>query len=216
VTCQRTTVKFVVDLRLARYDPAGGLVIANPIYREVVPRVLANSSQDSLPYISPTWLKPNGSLDAGKLLAAFLAFWPQHGQPLLGSVHSHEVAAQLVMMAFLHRVVNGNGTLHARRRVRNRHAPRGSLPALRRARAGDPEIEIKGWRDGEDEPLAEGLANSTPIWTGSVYSNFAWTPIPDQTSSPNAEKSRQRIYARVLMNLAGNRGVSTRLPGLMW
>ena len=35
--------QFVVDLGLARRDPAGGLVIANPIYREVIPRVLANS-----------------------------------------------------------------------------------------------------------------------------------------------------------------------------
>ena len=51
-------------------------------------------------------LKPDGSLDADKLLTAFLAFWRQHGQPLRGSVHYHEVAAQLVMMAFLHRVVN--------------------------------------------------------------------------------------------------------------
>jgi len=104
-------IRFLVDLGLCRFDGAGGLVIANPIYREVLPRVLAYTTTASLPHISPTWLKPNGSLDADKLLEAFLAFWRQHGQPLLGSVHYHEVAAQLVMMAFLHRVVNGNGTL---------------------------------------------------------------------------------------------------------
>ena len=46
-----------------------------------------------------------------KLLDAFLAFWRQHGQPLLGSAHYHEIAPHLVLMAFLHRVVNGGGTL---------------------------------------------------------------------------------------------------------
>ncbi len=148
--------QFVVDLGLARRDPAGGLVIANPIYREVIPRVLANSPQDSLPHISPTWLKPNGSLDAGKLLDAFLAFWRQHGQPLLGSVHYHEVAPQLVMMAFLHRVVNGNGTL-------DREYAIGTRRMDLCLRYGGPEpatlgIELKVWRDGEEDPLAEGLA----------------------------------------------------------
>jgi hypothetical protein len=148
--------QFVVDLGLARRDPAGGLVVANPIYREVIPRVLANSPQDSLPHISPTWLRPNGSLDADKLLDAFLAFWRQHGQPLLGSVHYHEIAAQLVMMAFLHRVVNGNGSL-------DREYAIGTRRMDLCLRYGGPEpvtlgIELKVWRDGEEEPLDEGLA----------------------------------------------------------
>jgi hypothetical protein len=34
-------IRFVLDLGLCRADPAGGLMIANPIYREVIPRVLA-------------------------------------------------------------------------------------------------------------------------------------------------------------------------------
>jgi hypothetical protein len=44
--------QYLVDLGLLRRDPSGGLVVANPIYREVLPRVLAQSSQDSLPTIS--------------------------------------------------------------------------------------------------------------------------------------------------------------------
>ena len=109
-------------------------------------------------------LKPDGSLDADKLLAAFLAFWRQHGQPLLGSVHYHEVAAQLVMMAFLHRVVNpvlsevegGNGTL-------DREYAIGTRRMDLCLRYGGPEpatlgIELKVWRDGEEDPLEEGLA----------------------------------------------------------
>lgn len=171
--------QFVVDLGLAQRDPAGGLVIANPIYREVIPRVLANSPQDSLPHISPTWLKPDGSLDAGKLLDAFLSFWRQHGQPLLGSVHYHEVAAQLVMMAFLHRVVNGNGTL-------DREYAIGTRRMDLCLRYGGPQpatlgIELKVWRDGEEDPLDQGLAQLDAYLDGLGLPS-GWLVIFDRRS----------------------------------
>ncbi|CCI05363.1 hypothetical protein MICAC_910002 [Microcystis aeruginosa PCC 9443] len=41
----------------------GGLVISNPIYREVIPRVLVQGTQDSLPLISPSWLTTTGELN---------------------------------------------------------------------------------------------------------------------------------------------------------
>jgi hypothetical protein len=103
--------QYLIDLGLLRRDPAGGLVIANPIYREVIPRVLAQGTQDSLPHISPTWLTKEGELNTDALLDAFLRFWRQHGEPLLGSAAYHEIAPHLVLMAFLHRVVNGGGSL---------------------------------------------------------------------------------------------------------
>jgi type II secretory pathway predicted ATPase ExeA len=104
-------IQFVLDLGLCVMDPRGGLAIANPIYREVLPRVLTVTPMASLPKIAPTWLNPDGTLDPETLLQAFLAFWKQHGEPLLRSAHYHEIAPHLVLMAFLHRVVNGGGTL---------------------------------------------------------------------------------------------------------
>jgi hypothetical protein len=56
--------QFLVDLGLVRRDPQGGLVIANPIYREVIPRVLTSGTQDSLPLIAPSWLTAEGELDS--------------------------------------------------------------------------------------------------------------------------------------------------------
>ncbi len=44
--------QFLVDLGLVKRDQEGGLIIANPIYREVIPRVLTGGSQDSLPRIA--------------------------------------------------------------------------------------------------------------------------------------------------------------------
>ncbi len=45
--------QYLVDLGLLRREGSGGLVIANPIYREVLPRMLAGGPQDSLPQITP-------------------------------------------------------------------------------------------------------------------------------------------------------------------
>jgi hypothetical protein len=74
--------QYLVDLGLLRRDGAGGLIVANPIYREVLPRALAGGPQDSLPRISPTWLSADGELDPRRLLDAFLAFWRRHGEAI--------------------------------------------------------------------------------------------------------------------------------------
>ncbi|MEA3641537.1 MAG: AAA-like domain-containing protein, partial [Lamprobacter sp.] len=102
-------LEYLTDLGLLRQRGGGGIEIANPIYREVLPRTLALVPQASLPSISPTWLDDQGQLDPERLLAAFLDFWRQHGEPLLKSAPYHEIAPHLVLMAFLHRVVNGGG-----------------------------------------------------------------------------------------------------------
>lgn len=171
-------IRFVLDLGLCRLRN-GGLVIANPIYQEVLPRVLSANSAASIPHISPTWLKANGSLDPEKLLDAFLTFWRQHGQPLLGSVHYHEVAAQLVMMAFLHRVVNGGGTL-------DREYAIGTRRMDLCLRYGGPEpvtmgMELKVWRDGEEDPLAAGLAQLDAYLDG-LGLDTGWLVIFDRRS----------------------------------
>ncbi len=103
--------QFLVNLGLVVRASPGGLAPSNPIYREVLPRVLASGPQDSLPSISSRWLTPEGQLDPDQLLTSFLSFWRQHGQPLLKSAPYHEIAPHLVLMAFLHRVINGGGTL---------------------------------------------------------------------------------------------------------
>jgi len=143
---------YLVDLGLLRRDGAGGLVVANPIYREVLPRALASGPQDSLPHINPTWLNADGTLNPSRLLDAFLAFWRRHGQPLLGSTPYHEIAPHLMLMAFLHRVVNGAGTLE-----REYAIGAGRMDLCLHYGALTLVMELKVWRDGEPDPLAEGL-----------------------------------------------------------
>jgi len=168
--------QFAVDLGLVRRDPAGGLVVANPIYQEVIPRVLANAPQDSLPIIAPTWLTPEGKMDPAKLLEAFLAFWKQHGEPLLKSAPYHEIAPHLVMMAFLHRVVNAGGTIEREYAIGTRR-----MDLCVRYGEVTLAMELKTWRDTDKKanPLYEGLEQLDAYLAG-LGLETGWLVIFDQ------------------------------------
>jgi hypothetical protein len=144
--------RYVVDLGLLRLNNEGGLEVANPIYREVVPRALASGPERVLPHITPIWLRADGSLDTERLLEAFLNFWRQHGEPLFKSAPYHEIAPHLVVMAFLHRVVNGGGTIEREYAVGS-----GRLDLCVRFGGATLALELKVWRDGEPDPVEEGL-----------------------------------------------------------
>lgn len=144
--------QYVVDLGILKRDAAGGLTIANPIYREVLPRALAQAPQDTLPSLHPNWLTPQGDLDLDALRDSFLDFWRQHGEPLLGSTAYHEIAPHLVLMAFLHRVLNGGGQLE-----REYAIGRDRMDLYLRYGTIALGIELKVWRDGKADPLPQGL-----------------------------------------------------------
>jgi len=192
-------VQFVVDLGLVRREPRGGIGIANPIYREVIPRALASVAQDSLPRIAPTWLRADGRLDVPQLLEAFLAFWRQHGQPLLKSAPYHEIAPHLVLMAFLHRVANAGGTLEREYAIGS-----GRMDLCLRYGPDTLAIELKVWRDGERDPLAEGLKQLDEYLSG-LGQESGWLiifdrrsgqpPISERTASATATTPRGRAVA---------------------
>ena len=166
--------QYLIDLGLLQRDPAGGLTIANPIYREVIPRVLVQGTQDSLPHISPSWLTKSGEIDTDALLQAFLAFWRQHGEPLLGSAAYHEIAPHLVLMAFLHRVVNGGGTLE-----REYAIGRDRMDLCLRYGNVTLGIELKAWRDKKRDPLEDGL-EQLDSYLARLGVNFGWLIIFDR------------------------------------
>ncbi|MGD1854670.1 MAG: ATP-binding protein [Leptolyngbyaceae cyanobacterium] len=177
--------QFLVDLGLVVRNPAGGLMPANPIYREVLPRVLASGPQDSLPVIHPSWLTADGTLDADRLLQSFLSFWRQHGQPLLKSAPYHEIAPHLVLMAFLHRVVNGGGTLEREYAI-------GTDRMDLCLRYGEVAIamELKVWREGRPDPLKAGLKQLDRYLAGLGLTT-GWLVIFDQRLNipPIAERT---------------------------
>ena len=178
-------IQFLMDLGLCRMSPEGGLIAANPIYQEVLPRVLSQTPQASLPQIVPSWLTPKGALDPEKLLEAFLAFWRQHGQPLLKSSPYHEIAPHLVLMAFLHRVVNGGGTLEREYAI----GP-DRMDICLRYGAVILGLELKVWRQGRPDPLKAGLAELDGYLVGLGLTT-GWLVIfdPREGLPPIAERT---------------------------
>ncbi|PDW03344.1 ATP-binding protein [Candidatus Viridilinea mediisalina] len=178
-------LRFVQDLGLIRVDRQHGLLIANPIYHEVIPRVLAGTTFASLPYSAPTWLTETGELDPQRLLEAFLSFWRQHGELLLGSAPYAEIAPHLVLMAFLHRVANGGGSIEREYAIGRRR-----MALCLRYGKLCLGMELKVWREGRPDPLAEGLAQLDGYLAGLGLAT-GWLVIFDQRPGlpPIAERT---------------------------
>ena len=167
-------IQFLIDLGLCTLGRQGGLAIANPIYREVLPRVLSQTPQASLPQIAPTWLTAEGILEPSKLLDAFLQFWRQHGQPLLKSAHYHEIAPHLVLMAFLHRVVNGGGSLQREYAIGSDR-----MDLLLTYGHVQVAMELKVWRQGRPDPIEAGMEQLDRYLAG-LNLDTGWLIIFDQ------------------------------------
>jgi AAA ATPase domain len=182
----RDDQRFAIDLGLLRLSEEGGLEVANPIYREVIVRELAAGPRGALPKITASWLRPDGRLDPDALCEAFLAFWRQHGDALLRSAPYHEVAAQLVLMAFLHRVVNGGGFIE-----REYAIGRGRMDLCLRLGDVTVAMELKTWRDGRPDPVQAGLGQLDGYLDGLGLPT-GWLVIFDQRAQAEPTPTRTR------------------------
>ena len=165
-------VRYVLDLGLCSND--NGLAIANPIYQEVLPRVLAYVTSASMGYIQPIWLGEQGEFLPECLLESFLEFWRQHGEPLFKSTPYPEIAPHLVLMAFLHRVVNGKGTLEREYAIGS-----GRMDICLRYGKLTLGMELKVWRDRKPDPLNEGLKQLDKYLSG-LNLDTGWLVIFDR------------------------------------
>src|SRR5947207_2978159 len=76
----------------------GEYVIANPIYKEVIPRVLSFDQQAQL-YLKPAWyLRPDGRLDMVKLMREWQKFWRQDGHLAAEGFAYREAGPHLMLM----------------------------------------------------------------------------------------------------------------------
>ncbi|MBM3199038.1 MAG: AAA family ATPase [Chlamydiae bacterium] len=101
-------VQYIRDLGLIA---PRGYEIANPIYREVIPRALISSMQDRIPQTMPSYLDAEGFLYMDRLLAAFTQFFREHSGAWLKGFAYYESAPHLLLMAFLQRLINGGGSV---------------------------------------------------------------------------------------------------------
>ncbi|WGS75273.1 AAA family ATPase [Pseudanabaena galeata] len=167
-------IRYVLDLGLCTNE--NGLAIANPIYQEVLPRVLAYVTTASIGYLQPIWLSEQGEFLPDRLLEAFLLFWRQHGEPLFDSTPYPEIAPHIVLMAFLHRVVNGGGTLEREYAIGS-----GRMDICLRYGKTTLAMELKVWRDKKPDPIKEGLKQLDKYLSG-LSLDTGWLVIFDRRS----------------------------------
>ncbi len=105
------------DLEYARdlglVAASGPVRMANPIYAEVIPRELTQAHESELEsLVVPSWYRrDDGSLDLPKLMAAFQDHFREHSEFWVQRYGHREAGPQLVLHAFLHRVVNSGGRI---------------------------------------------------------------------------------------------------------
>ena len=102
-------LEYVRDLGLVARDRP--VRMANPIYAEVVPRELTWVAQEELTQEAAWYVDGDGGLNVAKLLAAFQAFFRKHSEHWSQRFRYQEAWPQLLLQAFLQRVVNGGGRI---------------------------------------------------------------------------------------------------------
>ncbi len=184
-------VEYLIDLGLIRRAPGGRLIVANPIYREIIPRDLTWVLQSDIHQETRWYLRPDGRLDFAKLLAAFQEFFREHSEHWIERFDYKEAGPQLLMQAFLQRIVNGGGRIE---REYGLGRMRTDLLVIWPHPGGVQKvvIELKLLHKSLERTLAAGLAQT---WTYCDKSGAdeAHLVIFDRSDRPWEEKVFQRI-----------------------
>ena len=104
-------VSYVVDLGLIKQARTGALRLANPIYQEIIPRELTWDIQSGMTEQTSWYVQADGSLDMEQLLMAFQAFFREHAEHWVERFQYKEAGPQLLLQAFLQRIVNSGGRI---------------------------------------------------------------------------------------------------------
>ena len=155
-------LQYVEDMGLIKRERGKPRRIANGIYREVIPRELTATTQDVL-IQQPQWYqREDGSIDMEKMLLAFQQFFRENSDAWIGRFDYAEAGPQLLLQAFLQRIVNGGGYIDreyglGRRRtdllIRKPLGPQPGSPIQRVVL----ELKVKRPKDGMDSLIADGL-----------------------------------------------------------
>lgn len=99
------------DLGLIRLERP--IEIANPIYLEVIPRQLTFSEERAISGHAPEWYvdPSSGRLKVEALLSEFTDFFRQQSEHWMERFDYKEAGPQLLLQAFLQRVVNSGGRI---------------------------------------------------------------------------------------------------------
>ncbi|QEP42399.1 ATP-binding protein [Ectothiorhodospiraceae bacterium BW-2] len=103
-------LQYCEDLGLIRRHPM--VHISNRIYQEVIPRELSIVMQQNITHQQQQWyLTAERRLDMVKLLKAFQHFFRENAESWIERFDYKEAGPQLLMQAFLQRIINGGGRI---------------------------------------------------------------------------------------------------------
>ncbi|MBI4645550.1 MAG: ATP-binding protein [Bacteroidia bacterium] len=90
-----------------------GITFSNKIYAEIIPRTLNYDVQESIAAkMELCWfIRGDGSLDMDTLLKEYQKFYRRHSEHWINMMNYREAGHQLMLMAFLQRVINAGGRI---------------------------------------------------------------------------------------------------------
>ena len=174
----------------------GPLEIANPIYREVIPRFLSARAEMKMRGDTVSFRRADGSLDVAQLLTAFQQFFREHSEAWSQGFTVREAAVQVLLQAFLQRVVNAGGRI-----VREYGLGRGRTDLLIEWRRDDGgtqrfvvECKVRRERDGLETVVREGVAQ-TAAYLDRCGAEEGHLVVMDQDDGKTWE---EKIFRRAL------------------
>jgi hypothetical protein len=140
--------QYVTDLGLIK-NIGGKIQPSNPIYGEVIVRMLSFDAQEKFliekpDFIIPRYLK-EGKMDINYLLKDFQQFWRENSDIWIEKMQYKEAAPHLVLQGFLQRVMNGGGHI------------------IREMAAGTGRLDLGVLYEGRTYPI------EIKLWTGEKY-----------------------------------------------
>ncbi len=151
-------LQYVRDLGLI--TPSGAVRIANPIYREIIPRELNESTTDFIMQETAWYIQPDGRLDMPKLLGAFQEFFREHSEHWIERFDYKEAGPQLLLQAFLQRIVNGGGRIEREYGLGRMRTDLLVLWFYADKQQQKIVLELKILRGSRDKTIEQGLAQT--------------------------------------------------------
>lgn len=177
----------LVALGLCQVESSGGLVIANPLYRELMLQELSRPAIASLGYLDPSWRNPDGTVNLKQCWEAFCDLWQHQGDALMQTIAYSDIAPYLAVMAFFHHVVHPEGSLTQTHNLRQQY-----VKLMLSVASLDVIIHIMVWTDEYPDPKEKGLMHLETILSQQSV-RHAGLIIVDQRSDRSPCHKRTRL-----------------------
>jgi len=154
-------IQYCIDLGLIVRDKP--LRIANDIYREIIPRELTWSRQQTLVQQSAWYINDDATINSVKLLTEFQDFYRQNADIWDEKFDYKEAGPQLLLQAFLQRVVNGGGYIDREYGLGRKRTDLLIRKPLTEKYGGPYQyiaLELKIRRNSVEKTIADGLVQT--------------------------------------------------------